>query len=567
MDRLLASPLKRFLLLAAGASFLLNAALLAPALYMLQVFDRVFASRSLETLLMLSLMAAVALWLGYCLDAVRARTLAWVGRTLDRQLSPAALREALRGVASSADHVTERLRDIQVLRSFLGGQGVQALFDAPWLPLFLLVIAGMHPVMGLAAALGAALLLALAVATERLTAGHATSAQQQGRTAARHADQLDRHAEVIAGMGMAAAAIAQWQLRHEAALQAQEQLAGPAARLAALARALRQAVQVGVLGVGAWLVVGAQASPGIMVAATILLGRALQPVEHLIGGWRQWVDARKAWQRLTASLVDLPGAAAMPLPRPAGRLQVERVVYGVDAARPVLIKGVSFSLEPGESLGIVGPSAAGKSTLLRLLLGLRKPAAGVVRLDGADVSQWDRDDLGPHLGYLPQDVTLLAGSVAQNIARLGPVDATRVVKAARRARVHEMILRLPQGYETQVGEGGLPLSGGQRQRIGLARALYGEPALVVLDEPDAHLDAEGEAALAAAMLDLKNGGATVVVVGHRPALMAQLDKLAVLKDGALDAFGPTASVLARLAGAQAKAVAPLPSTASRELAA
>ena len=567
MDWLLASPLKRFLLLAAGASLLLNAALLAPALYMLQVFDRVFASRSLETLLMLSLMAALALWLSYCLDAVRARTLAWVGRTLDRQLSPATLRQALRGMPATGAGVSERLRDIQVLRGFLGGQGVQALFDAPWLPLFLIVITTMHPVMGLAAVLGAAMLVALAVATERLTNAKAAQAQQEGRAASRHADHLARHAELIAGMGMSAAAVDQWQLRHEAALQAQEHLADASVRLAALARVLRQGVQVGVLGVGAWLVVGAQASPGIMVAATILLGRALQPVEHLIGGWRQWVDARQAWQRLDASWADAPAAAAMRLPRPAGRLQVERLVYGVDPALPALIKGVSFGLEPGESLGIIGPSAAGKSTLLRLLLGLRKPAGGAVRLDGADVSQWDRDELGPYLGYLPQDVTLLAGTVGQNIARLGPLDAARVVAAAQRAQVHEMILRLPQGYETLVGEGGVPLSGGQRQRIGLARALYGEPSLVVLDEPNAHLDADGEAALASALQALKEGGTTVVLVGHKPALMAQLDKLAVLKDGALEAFGPTAAVLARLAGAQAKPVAPLHSPALKGAAA
>jgi PrtD family type I secretion system ABC transporter len=329
-------------------------------------------------------------------------------------------------------------------------------------------------------------------------------------------------------------------------LDAQAQLGGVSSRLNAAARITRQALQIVMLALGAWLVVETHASPGIMVAATILLGRALQPVEQLIGGWKVLVEARGAWQRLSERQAAQSATAALELPVPAGRLEVERVIFSAVAMRPPLIKGVAFTLEAGESLGVIGPSASGKTTLIRLILGIWKPQAGVIRLDGADIARWDRDALGQHVGYLPQDVELFAGSVAENIARLGSVDSAQVVAAARLAHAHEMILRLPDGYETQIGEAGATLSGGQRQRIAFARALYGNPRLVVLDEPNANLDAQGEAALAAALGELRVQGVTTIMVGHRPELMSQLDKLAVLKDGALEAFGPAAAVLSRM---------------------
>ncbi len=560
------APLRRFVLLAGGASLLLNLALLVPALYMLQVFDRVFASRSVETLAMLSLLAALALWLAGSMDAARGRALAWAGGALESRLSPLALEHALQraaaGRGAAADN--DRLRDIRQLRQFLASSAVQALFDAPWLPIYLGVISLLHPVLGLAAALGAVTLMLLAVLTERLTRGATAATLLASRRVGRQAEALTRHAEVIVAMGMSAAALASWRTQHAALLDTQARLTGVSTRLGALARASRQGVQLMVLGVGAWLVVGADASPGIMVAATILLGRALQPVEQLIGGWKQLLDARGAWQRLaaaqTAAVAALEPGQAQPLSLapPRGRLDLERVVYAPEAGRPALIKAVSFSVDAGESLGIIGPSAAGKTSLLRLLLGLRQPHSGCVRFGGADVTQWNRDEFGAHVGYLPQDVSLFEGTVAQNIARCGPVDDARVVEAAERAQAHMMILRLPQGYDTPVGEGGTRLSGGQRQRIGLARALYGAPRLVVLDEPNAHLDADGDAALKHVLLTLKTSGTTVIVVGHRPGLMAQLDKLAVLKDGALEAFGPAPAVLARLAGAQAQPVRVLP---------
>jgi PrtD family type I secretion system ABC transporter len=547
MRWLFVPPLRHFVGLAAGASLLLNLAMLVPSLYTLQVFDRVFASRSIETLVMLSVLTFLALAFAYCMDVARARALAAAGRMLNRLLSPAVLEQALHQAAAGRGPANaERLRDVTQLRTFLASGGVRALFDAPWLPVYLFVIGLMHPLLGVAAGIGAVVLALLAVATDRMTRAATEAVRGQSRSVGRHAESLTRHAEVIVGMGMAASAVGAWQRRHEQLLDRQSLLGAASARLSALARVARQGVQMAVLGIGAWLVVGADASPGIMVAATILLGRALQPVEHLISGWKQLVDARSAWQRLCEPQALAGRDTRLRLPAPVGRLELERVVFTHDTSRPALIKGVSFAIEAGESLGIVGASGSGKTTLTRLLLGVWQPHSGAVRLDDANIAHWERGELGAHLGYMPQDVSLLAGTVAQNIARLGEVDDAKVVRAAQRAHAHDMILRLPQGYDTPVGEAGIALSGGQRQRIALARALYGDPRLVVLDEPDAHLDADGEEALRAALRALKASGTTVVVVGHRVGLMAQLDKIAVLKEGALHAFGPAATVLARL---------------------
>ena len=546
MRWLFSKRLRPFVLLAGGASLVLNLALLMPALYMMQVFDRVFASRSVETLAMLTIFVVLALALGHCVDIVRARALAYAGRSLDRRLSSVALANALR----QATHVGGRadadaLRDIAQLRGFLSGSGILALFDAPWLPIYLLVIGLMHPILGIAAATGAVLLIVLAVLTERLTRQQTETALRASRAANRQAEALTRNAEAIVGMGMTTPAVALWQRRHDASLQAQADHHHASSALSAWARSLRQLLQVALLAIGAWLVIDLQASPGIMIAATILLGRALQPAEHLIGGWKFLLESRSAWQRLQNRRAEI-NTSDVELPAPTGRLEVERIVFSLASGRPALIKGISMSIEAGESVGIIGPSASGKTTLIRLMLGIWRAQAGVVRLDGADIARWNRDTLGEHVGYLPQDIELFSGTVAENIARLGDIDPERVIAAARLAHAHEMILRLPDGYDTQIGDGGAALSGGQRQRIALARALYGAPKLVVLDEPNANLDVEGEAALSSALRELKSRGVTVVMVSHRPALMGQLDKLAILKDGALDAFGPTAAVLPRM---------------------
>jgi ATP-binding cassette, subfamily C, type I secretion system permease/ATPase len=560
MSWLFVKRLRAFVLLAAGASLVLNVALLMPALYMLQVFDRVFSSGSPQTLLMLSGITVLFLALAYFLDTARARALGWAGRSLDRLLAPLALRGALENAASGPGRAdTDALRDIAQLRGLLNGPGILALFDAPWLPIYMLVIVLMHPLLGLTASLGALILALLAVVNDRVTRGSAGTVVSRSRASMRAAETLGRNAEVIIGMGMTSAALARWRSGHDALLDAQQTHGEIATGLAALARAIRQLLQVVTLGVGAWLVIETRASTGIMIAATILLGRALQPVEHLIGGWRVLVDARGAWQRLGARGVGHSDDTRVALPAPAGRIDFDRVTFAFPSTRAPAVRNLSFTLAAGESLGVIGPSAAGKTTLIRLLLGLWTPQAGVVRLDGADVALWDRDALGPHLGYLPQDVELFAGSVGENIARFGaangPDASARIVRAARLAHAHEMILGLPDGYDTEIGEAGAGLSGGQRQRIALARALYGEPRIVVLDEPNANLDGAGEAALVAALADLRASGVTVVMIAHHPALTAALDKLLVLGNGALELFGPSAAVRARLSDAPNRIVA------------
>jgi PrtD family type I secretion system ABC transporter len=550
MNWMLSRPLRPFTLLASGASLLLNLALIVPSLYMLQVFDRVFASRSIETLVMLGLFALLALGLAFCMDRGRSLLLARAGRSVDDALAAPALAAALTASArGQGDAAASALPDIARLRSFLGGPAVQALFDAPWLPVYVAVIFLLHPLLGWAALVSAAALFVLGVCSERLLRADTALATAASRAAAQRIDAMTRNAEVLVGMHMLGNAVGAWRADHQALQHTQERLAHTGATLAAAGRTLRQWVQVAMLALGAWLVVAGHASPGIMIAATLLVGRALQPVEQLIAGWRALVEVRAAWQRLQQQPVAAPEAAPLELPAPRGALSLERV--GLRAAsgptqRPPLVWSVSLAVDPGQCLGIVGPSGSGKTTLVRLMLGLRRPDVGSVRLDGVELAQWPAAQLEGAIGYLPQDVELFAGTVAQNIARLGPVDAQKVMAAAQRAGIHEMVARLPMAYDTELGDGGAILSGGQRQRIALARAVYGDPRLVVLDEPNASLDAAGEDALSAAIAALKAAGTTVVLVSHRPALMRHADLLAVLRDGALDLVGPREAVLARL---------------------
>jgi PrtD family type I secretion system ABC transporter len=554
MSWLFVRRLRAFVLLAAFSSLFLNIALLMPSIYMMQVFDRVFSSRSVETLVMLGAITLLFLAFGYFVDRVRVRALAWAGRSLDRQLAPAAIRASLEQASANPGRVdTDALRDIAQLRAFLSGSGVLAMFDAPWLPAYLLLISLMHPMLGLTAAIGAIVLIALGVITHRLTRENSEGALSLSRASARLAEKFARNSEAVIGMGMTCAVVERWGRQHEKLLRAQEKQTLQSSTLSALARSLRQVLQVTMLGVGAWLVIDTQASAGIMIAATILLSRALQPAEYLICGWRTLTEARGAWRRLTDRTMSATAAAKVALPAPAGRIEIERLVHAFGAGKPAVIRNLSLSVAPGESLAIIGPSASGKTTLVRLLLGLWRPQTGIVRLDGADISRWDRDALGRHIGYLPQDVELFAGTVGENIARLGDVSGAQasaaIVRAAQLAHAHELILQLPEGYDTQIGDGGAVLSGGQRQRIALARALFGDPQIVVLDEPDANLDAAGEAALLAAIADMKSCGTTVIVVSHNPALMTAVDRILLLKNGALEMLGPSASVLARLKSA------------------
>ena len=534
---------------AAAFSLVINLLMLLPALYMLQVFDRVLTSRHPETLVLLTVLTLSGLSVMMLLDVLRARVLAAVALAMDKRNAAPLLCRLLDGARRPrARHDVHGLKDLATLRALFTGPAIVALFDAPWLPLYLLLIFIFHPLMGLVASLGAVLLVLLAALNQGLTREPLLAMQLAARRAGHFADMSLRNAEVAAALGMAPAVAARWQQANDEVLALQARSGHWSVRIAAMSKFVRQAVQVSMLGAGAWLVIGADVAPGVMVAATILLGRALAPVESLIASWRVLVEARAAAGRLQAlqlEAADATGRTALPTAQ--GALRAEQLIFAFGPAEPPVLKGVSWALEAGESLAVVGASASGKSTLARLLVGVWQPQRGAVRLEGAELSQWPAHRLGPHIGYLPQDVELFDGTVADNIARMGAAALSEsIVAAARAAHTHELILQLPQGYDTLIGDGGVALSGGQRQRIALARALYGEPCLVVLDEPNASLDSEGEEALMRALHGLKSKGVTLVVVSHRPALIASMDKVLVLRDGAVELFAPRDEFLGRL---------------------
>lgn len=548
--------LRRSLLHIAGFSFFINLLLLIPSVFMLQVFDRVMVSRSIDTLLVLTLGAAIGLCLLFALDQVRARLQGVAGNLVGEVLSPVVTRLA---VAQGARHAgranAESLRDIATLRSVFSAQGLLALFDAPWMVFYVALIWFAHHWLGVTALAAAMLMLGLAVVNDRVTRREIEALQKAAAGATRYLEASLANAEVAQALGMTDALLARWRARNADVAALQGATARKTVAMAALTRTLRQAVQILMLGVGAWLVVTNQGSPGITIACTILLGRALAPVEQVVGSWKVLADGRAAFQRLSG-LVNVASTEPqrMGLPAPSGQLVASQLAFRAPGSERLLLAGVSLQLQPGESLAIIGPSGAGKSTLLRLLTGVWVPTAGSVRLDGSDLAQWPREQIGPWLGYVPQDVELFAGTVAENIARLGEVDPAQVVQAALRAHVHQMILGLPQGYDTVVDPASAVLSPGQRQRIALARALYGQPRLLVLDEPNANLDGAGELALAEALKDLR-GQVTVVVVTHRTTLVQHVDKMLVLEAGKPQHSGPVAEVMKAM---QAKGPQPAP---------
>jgi PrtD family type I secretion system ABC transporter len=528
----------RLFVAAAAFSLGLNLALLVPSLYMLQVYDRVLPTRSVETLVMLSLLAGAALTLMVVLDAIRGRLLAWGASLFDREVGGLCVQRLFAAPAAEAA-ATGALRDVAVLRGFLGGPGLVSLFDAPWMPIYLAVIFAFDGTLGLLALACAGVLVALAVLNERATRAAVDQAQQGSRDAGRFIDGALRQADVARTLGMAPAIAGRWQAASDAARQCQLQALRRGGPITSATRGFRQSVQVAMLAAAAWLVIGQKATPGVMIAVTVILGRALAPVEMLIGQWKQVVEARAAWHRLAALLGTALAAsrAPTPLPAPTGTLALEAVVYTPPGAAWPTIRQLSLTLAAGEVLAIVGPSGSGKSTLARLMLGIVPPQAGAVRLDGAELSQWDPAQLGLHIGYVPQDVALFDATVADNIARLGAADRSEVVQAAQRAHAHEMIVRLARGYDTPVGEAGRCLSGGQRQQVALARALVGRPRLVVLDEPNANLDSDGEAALTRVIGELRREGVSVVLITQRTQILSVADRIAVLRDGVIERFG------------------------------
>ena len=537
--------LRRLLGHVLGLSLAVNLLQLVPALFMLQVFDRVLTSQSTDTLLVLLLGTGVAFVLMAALDYLRSRLQGVGGTLLSEALSPLVARIAIAQGAQRGGRINnEGLRDVASLRQLFSAQGLLALFDAPWALVYIGVIWLAHPVLGIAAAAAAAVMLGLAFVTDRITRRDIEALQRDGSAAMRTLEASLQNAEVAQVLGMTDALLAHWRRRQSALAPLQSATARRTVSMAVAGRTLRQAVQVIVLALGAWLVIQGEATAGVMIATTTLLGRALAPVEQVVGSWKLLAESRSAFARVAGLLAEEAAQPErLPLPAPRGALQAQQLFFRAAGSDRTLIAGVSLQLAPGEALGIIGPSGAGKSTLVRLLTGIWKPTSGSVRLDGADLAQWPREQIGPHLGYVPQDVELFAGSVAENIARMAEPDPERVVRAAQQARVHELILSLPQGYETQVDS--MALSPGQRQRIALARALYGEPVLLILDEPNSNLDGAGELALAETLKSLR-GRCTVVVVTHRTNLVQQVDQLLVMEAGRAVHQGRTADVLKAL---------------------
>jgi PrtD family type I secretion system ABC transporter len=539
--------LRRPLIHVAIFSFVVNLMLLAPALFMLQVFDRVLSSQSHATLLVLLLGMTVALGLMLVFDYLRGRLQGVAGNIIAEQLSPLVARIMLARTARRQDRLaTEGLRDVGTLRGLFSAQGLLALFDTPWALVYLAVIWMAHPVLGMGALAAAILMLALAVANDRLTRRDIESMQKASARSTRYLEASMQNAEVVQSLGMADHLLDRWRTINGDVTALQGPGARRAVAMAALTRSTRQWVQVLMQALGAYLVISGEGTPGILVATTILLGRALAPVEQVVGSWRVLAEGRAAFRRLAGLLEGHDSRPArMRLPAPTGKLTARNLVYRAPHGERLLLAGVSLSLEKGESLAVIGPSGAGKSTLVRLLTGVWQPSAGDVRLDHVELAQWPREQIGPYLGYVPQDVELFAGTVAENIARLGPPDSAAVVRAAQRAGVHELVLGLTDGYDTPIDPMGALLSPGQRQRIALARALYGEPRLLVLDEPNSNLDGAGEQALASTLAALK-GEVTVVVVTHRNALVQHVDKILVLDAGRATQYGPAAEVAAAM---------------------
>ncbi len=530
-------------------SAIINLLLLGPTLYMLQVYDRVLQSRNEMTLLMLSLILVGCLAFMSALDFVRSFVLIRVGARLDMQLNKrvytAAFEQSLKKGGGNAG---QALHDLTNIRQFVTGNGLFAFFDAPWFPIYLLVIFMFNIWLGIFALLMTLVLIGLAYLNEKMTRQSLDEANSMAIASSTQASNNLRNAEVIEAMGMLPNLIGRWYQTHGRFLNLQAQASEKAGIIGAWTKFTSLSSTSLALGLGALLAIQGAVSPGMMIGASILMGKALQPVQMLIGVWKQFGSTRSAYERLTRLLEENPPRqAGMALEKPKGTLSVEAVTAAPPGVTVPVLKGLNFAIVPGDVLGIIGPSGSGKSTLARLLVGVWPSAMGKVRLDGADVYQWNKDELGPHIGYLPQDIELFSGSISENIARFGEIDSEKVIQAARRAGVHDLILHMPKGYDTLLGDGGAGLSGGQKQRLGLARAMYGDPSVIVLDEPNSNLDDAGEQALVAAINDLRQRGKTIVLITHRTSIIGITSKLLLLRDGMIQMFGPSKDVLQKLA--------------------
>jgi ATP-binding cassette subfamily C protein EexD len=540
-------------LYAAGFSMVINLLMLAPSLYMLQIYDRVVATGNQSTLLMLTLIVFILFSTMGILEWVRSQILVRVSARLETLLN-----ERIFGIAykqslySGGQRVTgQALDDLTGLRQFLTGNGLFAFFDAPWMPFYIALMFVFHPWYGWFSIITSIILVLIAVLNEQATGNMLAEANKVAAAGRAQVNKNLRNAEVIEAMGMLRSVRERWITTNNQVLILQSVVSSRAGLISAISKITRLTSQSLILGLGAYLVIEREISPGMMIAGSILLGRALAPIDMIIGTWKGFINARGQYERLQELLLNIPAEQEkMRLPAPTGKLQLENVHITPPGSKVAVIRDLSLSIDGGDIVGVLGPSGAGKSTLSRALLGVWPTSSGKIRLDGADVFAWDRDELGPYIGYLPQDIELFEGTISENIARFGEIDPDKVVAAAQMAGVHDLILRLPEGYDTIIGATGGVLSGGQRQRVGLARALYGNPVLVILDEPNSNLDEQGELALANALRHLKQNQATVIVVTHRNNILSQVDKLLILEDGALVVYGPKDLVIAHL---QAKA--------------
>jgi len=529
-------------------SAFINILMLVPSLYMLQVYDRVLASHNEMTLLLITIMIVIAFIIMAALEFVRSfvliRAASQLDMKLNRRIYTAAFEQNLKQAGGNAG---QALQDLTTVRQFLSGNALFAFFDAPWFPIYLLIIFLVHPTLGIFALCGTVIHMSLAIWNEKATKSPLSEANAMAVSSSNLATNNLRNAEVIEAMGMLPNFTKRWFALHARFLNLQVDASEKASLISATTKFVRVALQSLILGFAALLVLDGKISGGMMIVCTILMGRVLNPVEQVLGVWRSWNSTKSAYGRLSNLLEANPQRLTnMSLPKPIGLVSVEGVTAFPPGNNMAVLSNLTFSISPGDILGVIGSSGAGKSSLARVLVGIWASAAGKVRIDGADIYKWNKEELGPSIGYLPQDIELFGGLVSENIARFGEMDPEKVVTAAKRAGVHDLILRLPNGYDTVINDGGAGLSGGQKQRIGLARAMYDDPSFIVLDEPNSNLDEVGELALITAIQDLCNCGKTIVIITHRASTLAVTNKLLVLKDGLMQKFGPTLEVLASI---------------------
>ena len=550
LESVVRSTRSAFLFVAVFSLFI-NLLMLTAPVYMLQVYNRVLTSGSHETLLFLTIMAGVAVFVMCVLDTLRTSVTVRIGCWLNERLSPVFMAAGVRAQLKGDPNGIQSFHDINQIQGFVANQGLVAFFDAPWVPIFIVVVWILHPWLGAIALVSAILLLILSILNDQATRKQTSIASQKQIDANRIADTTIRNADVVRAMGFLPALISRWQNTNSVSVEAVRSAGEAGGIVMALTKFVRFFVQIAILGMGAWLVLKNELTPGGMIAASIMLGRALAPVEMAIGAWKNFVASRIAYQRLRSQLeTHPPEPERIWLPEPQGRLDVENMSYIVPGTSHLLLSQIAFSLPPGEVAAVVGPSGVGKSTLCRVLTGLAAPSTGSVRLDGADIRNWNPDQLGQYVGYLPQVVELFDGTVRENIARMRKADDGDVVDAAIAANAHDVIQQLPEGYDTRLGLNGVQLSGGQRQRVGLARAMFGNPKIVILDEPNANLDQAGEAALGQAIENMKARGCAVIIVGHRPSTLAHADSLLVIQSSSSSIFGARDDVLRIFSGDQ-----------------